>query len=700
MYTFKEYEQPQVIKGHLHLGGENPSGERIDVTSLYFTRGGKPWIGIMGEIHFSRSNRQDWRKELCKMKAGGVTIVSTYLFWIYHEEEEGKIDFTGDNDIRAFLLECREIGLDAVIRIGPWAHGECRNGGFPDWLLKKPFPLRDNNEEYLKLVRIWYGSIYEQVRDLFYKDGGNIIAIQLENEYVDNAAHLMELKKIALECGLIAPIYTVTGWNSVAGARIPVEEVVPVFGGYCDAPWEPGIEPLPPSTHYFFHRQRNDVAIGADLLARQEEDGWQLPYEMYPFATCELGGGLQATHLRRYIVRGMDVYAISLVKLGVGNNLPGYYMYHGGTHKVGKYSTMQESKETGYPNDYPIRSYDFQAPVSEFGEIREHYRLLNLLHLFLQDFGHVLAPMAAVDARESVKREDISSLRYGMRTDGKSGFVFINHYQRRTKLEDIRDVVIDTGTVRFPAFDVRGEICFFLPFHMDLSGIDLVYATAQPVCRQGDTFFFVEIPGIQAVYQFSEGTKETGAGEGTDTVSVIRFRHIQIVTLTWEQAGFLRRLVGGRAVQGKIYIGQGCDLYEMDGCIRSAEDGKFTYQCWNEVGFESHILDQSYTEPVISFEETQAPMVSPMYTAGLHMAGERKVTWKKLKVQGNQGFVEIAYEGDVAQIYADGELVADDFYCGLKWRVPASLLSGRECYLAVSEMRDDFYREFADNSIV
>ena len=58
----------------------------------------------------------------------------------------------------------------------------------------------------------------------------------------------------------------------------------------------------------------------------------------------------------------MDIYAIALVKLGVGNNLPGYYMYHGGTNKLGKKSTFQESKATGYANDYPVLSYDFQAP--------------------------------------------------------------------------------------------------------------------------------------------------------------------------------------------------------------------------------------------------------------------------------------------------------------------------------------------------
>lgn len=347
-YTFKKYEPSELLVNHLNLGGTNPAGEEINLTNLYFTRGGKPFIGVMAEYHFSRDSRENWHRELAKMKAGGITIVSTYLFWIYHEEIEGEYNFEGDNDIRAFVEAAKDIGLDVVIRVGPWAHGECRNGGFPDWLLNKPFALREDNEEYLSLVRKWYSRIYNEVKGLFYKDGGNIIAVQLENEFVDNAEHLATLKKIAIECGLVAPLYTVTGWNSAAGAKIPVDEVVPVFGGYVTMPWSRHTDRLPPTPHFVFNRMRNDSAIGADIIAQTDEDGWHLPYERYPFATCELGGGIQITHHRRPIVLPMDTYTLSLVKLGDGNNLIGYYMYHGGTNKIGKLSTLNESGETGY----------------------------------------------------------------------------------------------------------------------------------------------------------------------------------------------------------------------------------------------------------------------------------------------------------------------------------------------------------------
>lgn len=669
IYKFKEFKDEPLLINHLNMGGKNPKGEEINVTSRYFTRNGKPWIGVMGEFHFSRYSRENWHRELAKMKAGGITIVSTYLFWIYHEEIEGKMDFGGDNDIRAFIEEFKDVGLDVVIRIGPLAHGECRNGGFPDWLLKKDYKLRDNNEEYLAVVKKWYQSIYNEVKGLFYKDGGNIIAVQIENEFVDNAEHLAKLKEIAVECGFIAPIYTVTGWNSASGAKIPVDEVVPVFGGYCEAPWENHMNRLSPSPHYFFNRMRNDSAIGTDLIAKTQSDGWQLPYERYPFATCELGGGIEVTHHRRPIIKPMDIYAVSLVKLGDGNNLVGYYMYHGGTNKIGELSTFNETKATGYPNDYPILSYDFQAPLSEYGEVREQYGLLNMLHMFVNDFGEEFAPMIAVDSGNTVAADDTNSLRYGMRTNGKSGFVFVNHYQRLTELADIENAVISAENVEFPPIDVKGEVSFFMPFNMKIGDSVLEYATAQPLCKCGDTYFFAEIPNIKAEYKFSKGSAN-------------------IVTVPFENAKYMRKL------NGTVYIGGGCNLYEENGQIHSVEDGEYICQKWNGSEFETLKIGQSAKQSNVEITGVENAPFEPKYKEELCIGGERKLTWKKINVDGRYGFAKIDYVGDVAQIYADGELVADDYYYGKTWRVPCKLLYGKECYMVISEMKDDFYKEF------
>ncbi len=685
VYKFKEYKKSEILRNHLRMGGANPDGVRIDVTSLYFERGGKPWMGVMGEYHFSRDAREKWYKELCKMKAGGITIVATYLFWIYHEEEEGVFDFSKDRDIRTFIQEAARAGLDVIIRIGPWAHGECRNGGFPDWLLKKPFRLRDNNPEYMEKTRIWYEKIYEQVKGLFYKDGGNIIGIQFENELVDDANHLLALKQLALEIGFEAPLYTVTGWNAKYGAKIPVDDTVPVFAAYVEAPWAGRWEKLPPSPHFVFHTVRNDAAVGADLVHDTDESGWRLPYERYPFATCELGAGLQATHHRRIVVSGMDAYALSLVKLGCGNNLVGYYMYHGGTNKIGKLSTLNETKDSGYPNDYPILNYDFHTALSQYGETRKQYGLLNLLHLFLNDFGSLLAPMEYVGSLREVGADDRNSLRYCMRTDGNGGFVFINHYQRLAELEDMANVVIDTGNVVFPKIDVKGEISFFLPFCLDMDGNHLEYATAQLLCRSGNTWFFAAVPGIMPQYKF-RGKEEASVQEGQD--GIMEEGGTRIVTLSWEKAAYLRKL------DGKIYLGEGCDLYKTDGEIRAVQDGNFSYLVWKEEGkFIRVVKERPFIQAQVCFEDVEEPFI-PVYGRELELGGERQIRWKRITVTTGEGFIEIPFTCDVSQIYADGCLVADNFYAGEAWRIPAGLIYEKESYLVMSEMRDDFYREF------
>lgn len=687
IYEFVDYKKSPILRGHLNMGGENPDGERIDITSLYFERNNKPWIGVMGEYHFVRANRRDWHRELCKMKAGGISIVSTYMFWIYHEEIEGEFNFSDCRDICAFVKECRDVGLDVILRIGPYAHGECRNGGFPDWLMEKPYKLRCNDENYLAKTRIFYEKIYNEVKGLLYKDGGNIIGIQLENENVGDAEHLARLKEIAVEIGYDVPIYTVTGWNNERGAEIPIDEVVPVFSGYPEAPWLMHNDKLEPLSHFFFSHMRNEAAFDEELNVKKFSDGWQMPYERYPFAMCELGCGVEINHNRRPIISPMDAYSLSLIKLGSGNNLIGYYMYHGGSNKIGKLSTLNEYHCGQWTKDCLTISYDFQAPLSEYGEARKQYGMLNMLHMFAKDFGDMLAVMEYVRAKEQPKRYDTSMLRYSMRTDGKGGFVFINHYQRLTKLEDVKGAVIDTGTVKFPPVDIVGDVCFFMPFNMDLAGNMLEYATAQPLCRDGDTYFFTAADAIVPEYKFADGSVYKPS-VGADYI--LEVNNIKIVTLTYDEACYMRKLDSG------IYIGINCNIYEDNGEIECIENGSYSYLRWTGERFERKIVSGELKCAVLTMEELyKAPFkLDNEYARELYLNGENKVIWKKISVNSDNGFVEINEVCDTAQIYVDGKLTADEFYYGVPWRIPAKLLFGKECYLAMSEFKYNFYKEF------
>ena len=356
----------------------------------------------------------------------------------------------------------------------------------------------------------------------------------------------------------------------------------------------------------------------------------------------------------------MDVYAMSLVKLGCGNNLIGYYMYHGGTNKLGL-TTLQESTATGYPNDVPVLNYDFQAPLSQYGEVREQYRLLNLLHLFVRDFGDILAPMEHVGAEDFVPETDRERLRCAIRTDGAGGFVFVNHHQRHLALRDVRGAELRPLGVRFPSIDVVGDVAFIFPFRLKLGKALLEWATAQLICRQGGTYYFAAIPGIPPRCQLAGGDVLSW-GEGR--ASALRIGDLTLLCLSWEEARFLRR------PGNEVLLGNGEDLYVLDGAVRRAGEA----------------------ECALTAVPCSAPFTPP-FEEELRLAGERKVEWMRLSAASDKGFVTLPGAFDVAQLYADGALAADKFDDGTPWRVPAALLYGRECYLARTAVWDGAYRE-------
>ena len=117
--------------------GTDPDGREIGFNNYYMLMDGKPFFGISGECHYSRVPEERWEDTLLKMKAGGINTVATYVFWIHHEVQEGVFDFSGQRDVGEFMRICGEEGLYVWLRIGPWCHGECRHGGFPEWLMKK-----------------------------------------------------------------------------------------------------------------------------------------------------------------------------------------------------------------------------------------------------------------------------------------------------------------------------------------------------------------------------------------------------------------------------------------------------------------------------------------------------------------------------------------------------------------------------------
>ncbi len=339
---------PPVTAGFKMGTASRPGGSTVTLDSNSLILDGKRWTPAMGEFQYSRYPENEWREELLKMKAGGISIVSTYVFWIHHEEEEGKFDWSGRRSLRRFVQVCGEVGLKMIVRCGPWDHGEVRNGGFPDWLQQKGWETRCDDTNYLARVKIFYGEIAGQLSGLLWKDGGPVIGIQLENEYSGPAKHLLALKQLARDAGLDVPLYTRTGWPGMA-TPMAFGEIVPLYGVYAEGFWDRELTPMPGSIYWAgfqFSGLRTEGAFGTDLPGETiGHDGPDVPN--YPYLSCEIGGGMMSSYHRRILVNPLDSESTTLVKLGSGGASTGYYMYHGGENPDGRLSTLMESQRHG-----------------------------------------------------------------------------------------------------------------------------------------------------------------------------------------------------------------------------------------------------------------------------------------------------------------------------------------------------------------
>jgi len=503
----------EILSGHLKMGNPGPAGKEILLNNKYITISGKPVIPVMGEVHFSRYPKEQWEDVLLKMKANGINIIATYVFWIHHEEIEGQFDWSGNKDFRSFIKLCQKHDLYVYPRIGPWCHGEVRNGGTPDWIFrKKDLVDRSNHPVYQFYADRWYKNIALQMQGLYYKDGGPIIGIQLENEYrrgPGGNAHILWLKQTAQKYGMDVPMYTVTGWGN---ASVPQDEVIPLFGGYPEEPWQTNLEKAKENINFEFDAPLNDEGIGADVAGKEGKK--TADYSHYPYLTCEIGLGNQISYHRRPILNQYDGLAIVTAKTGSGSNLPGYYVFAGGSNPVGIYTTMEENQdETGYWNEYPDISYDFQAAIKETGELAPSYYQIKKLHYFLNEFGDRLAPMSPVIPKDQHSKE---GLQWALRVKENAGFVFgMNYYRGVAKpvQKNVQlNITLPSETLAFPSkpLDIPDSCIFIWPFNFDMDGALLKYATAQPLCRINKTgqtnWFFIQNLGVVPEFCFDDAT--------------------------------------------------------------------------------------------------------------------------------------------------------------------------------------------------
>jgi beta-galactosidase len=657
----------------------------VALTSRYLTRDGDPVIPVSGELHYSRVPRHRWAERLRQLRAGGVTVVASYVFWLHHVEHRGEPRFDGNLDVAAFVDECASAGLDVILRIGPWVHAESRNGGFPDWVQHAAVRHRTDDPQYLDLVREWFGQLAGAL-DGRCSAGGTVLGIQLENELYDQPGHLVTLKRSAREAGMSAPLWTATAWG---GADLPEAEVLPLYGGYgdgfwvdSDAPWDPAFR-----DHYFFSHVWDDAGIGADVRRMHNIQaavgGPRTPSALFPPATCELSGGMGTAYHRRPRPTGLDIAAIAHCKIGNGSAWQGYYMYAGGTNPSGD-AGMQESHATGYPNDMPRLGYDFHAPIGEAGVPSGGYALLRRQHAFLAAFGARLAEMpSSLPTVRPNGVEDSDTLRWALRTDGDSGFLFVSWHQPHVPLATYRGaqfhVDFGTSTLTVPSRPIDIPPGTLARWPLRQHGLDYATASALTVLP-GDvpTLVLTAEDGIDV-----EVSVDGSVFSVTPGLTPVRLDGLDLLVLD-ASAATIAWVCGDRLLLSADELSWG-----PDGVVSARAADTPTVHVYDPAARSFTGLPLAPPPETGAVGQAGVSLIRPAGNAvpvaygkhdGRHSAPQPAVFAElaavhRLALPGwaddpdLDALLEIAWAGDVAELRIDGRPATDRFWDGSRWLV-------------------------------
>lgn len=697
----------------------------ITVTDRCLSRDGVPWLPVTGEMHYSRVPRHRWAETLRLMRAGGITVVATYLPWIHHQPERGTAPRFDDGlDVAELVRLAAAEGLDVVLRVGPWCHGEVRNGGLPDWVVVAPYTERTDDPAYLEDVRTWFGHLGDQLRD-WCAPGGPVVGVQVENEIYDQPGHISTLKQIAREVGIRAPLWTATAWG---GADIPVGDVFPMYGGYQDGFWldtHDRWEDHGFAGQFSFSDQWDAPEIGADLAGDSRsaptvgEPASGTPRPEFPPATCELGGGMASAYHRRIDAQGRDTAAIAHCKAGSGSVWQGYYMYAGGTNPG---PDLQESHATGYPNDLPVLNYDFRAPVGAHLQLRESFHRLRAQHAFLAAYGSRLAQMPSTASSGPAQ--------WALRSDGRSGFLYLSTHRPYAPLPGLDgmrfEVDLDEQTVRVPhvPVDVPSGATAAWPVMLDLGETTLRWATATVVTRLDSLqdeplLVLAATPGVPVHLAFPadhdvtvKGTGGTasaagetpGAGLSSVTLLVGDDGERVLADVTPSPTSVVR--VDGPRGRARILVLDEDDalrawtptvdgrlrlvltdaeaVYEADGALQVLTSGPARVDVLGVEagrGFDHHVVVHDVSDPQITVERVRAardpaPAVvtvpdraSAPTAADIEGRSARyRVTVTGPARAGERSLLRLDLVGDVARSTFDGR-TEDLFWNGTEWDV-------------------------------
>ncbi|NDW17822.1 beta-galactosidase [Dysgonomonas sp. 216] len=338
--------------------GSCATKDKFEIGDKTFLLNGQSFVVKAAEVHYPRIPREYWEHRIQMCKALGMNTVCLYIFWNYHEEEEGQFDFSGQKDIAAFCRLAQEYGMYVIVRPGPYVCAEWEMGGLPWWLLKKKdIKLREQDPYFMERTKIFMNEVGKQLADQQITRGGNIIMVQVENEYGSfgtDKPYVSEIRDIVKGAGFTdVPLFQ-CDWNSNFENNA-LEDLVWTInfgtGANIDDQFRRLLE-LRPNT---------------PLMCSEFWSGW-----------FDHWGAKHETRSASDLVNGMK----QMLDRNISFSL---YMTHGGT-------SFAHWAGANFPNFSPTcTSYDYDAPINESGKTTpKYYEVRNLLAQYLSE-GEVLS---------------------------------------------------------------------------------------------------------------------------------------------------------------------------------------------------------------------------------------------------------------------------------------------------------------------
>ncbi len=301
----------------------------------HFLLDGKPFQIISGEMHFARIPQEYWRARFKMARAMGLNTIATYVFWNYHEPEPGKFNFEGNADVAKFVKTAQEEGLWVIVRPSPYACAEWEFGGYPWWLQEeKGLKVRSKDPRFIELSTRYFNQLGKQLTPLQITRGGNIIMVQLENEYgsYDKDKEYLALNKdIIRKAGFDVDLYTCDGPTQMPNGYLP--GLLPAVNGL-----------------------DNVKEVKALINKYHDNKGPYFIAEWYPAWFDSWG-------LEHHVVPAADYVGRldTILSSGVSINM---YMVHGGTTRGFMNGANMSARDPYAPQ---TSSYDYDAPINEAG---------------------------------------------------------------------------------------------------------------------------------------------------------------------------------------------------------------------------------------------------------------------------------------------------------------------------------------------